>query len=247
RQGRDDVAVFEVGKGYGANEGSSDSAPPVREWWRLGIALAGAARPPHWSRTDRPWDLDDAKAFVELLCERLGFRAPEYRPLLDDPWLHPGRSATVVAPEDGRGAGPGLAGRLGELHPAVAEQLDLGAHRPLVGELAIRGLSRGALAPVRVVPPPRVPAVERDLAVVVAEAVPAGEVAASIRRHGGELLESVRLFDVYRGAPLSGREKSLAHRLRFAADRTLVETEVDEAVGAIAAGLADDVGGRIRG
>ena len=48
RQGRDDIAIFEVGKGYGA-----PGDPPTHEWWRLGIALTGAAQPPAWDRPAR--------------------------------------------------------------------------------------------------------------------------------------------------------------------------------------------------
>jgi phenylalanyl-tRNA synthetase beta chain len=97
------------------------------------------------------------------------------------------------------------------------------------------------------VPPPRHPDVQRDLAVVVAENRPAAAVAASIRRHGGPLLRDVALFDIYRGAPLADHDKSLAHRLTFrAAERTLTEAEIDDAIAAIAAGLAADVAARLR-
>jgi phenylalanyl-tRNA synthetase beta chain len=89
--------------------------------------------------------------------------------------------------------------------------------------------------------------VDRDLAVVVAETVPAADVEDAIRQHGGPLLRSVRLFDIYRGRPLADDEKSLAYRLAFQADdRTLVETEVDAAIDGITTGLAEDVGGRLR-
>jgi phenylalanyl-tRNA synthetase beta chain len=89
--------------------------------------------------------------------------------------------------------------------------------------------------------------VDRDLAVIVAEALPAADVEAAIRRHGGQLLRSVRLFDIYRGRPLADDEKSLAYRLAFQADdRTLVETEIDAAIAAVTTGLAADVGGRLR-
>jgi len=99
----------------------------------------------------------------------------------------------------------------------------------------------------RTTTPSRHPAVDRDLAVIVAETLPAADAQASIRRHGGVLLRSVTLFDIYRGRPLAGAEKSLAYRLAFGADdRTLVESEVDEAVAAVTEGLAADVGGRLR-
>ena len=95
--------------------------------------------------------------------------------------------------------------------------------------------------------PSRHPAAERDLAVVVAEDRPAGEVEATIRTSGGELLQSTSLFDVYRGAPLGPDEKSLAFRLTFRApDRTLAEAEVDAAIEAITLAIRSAVGGRVR-
>jgi phenylalanyl-tRNA synthetase beta chain len=82
---------------------------------------------------------------------------------------------------------------------------------------------------------------------VIAESVAAADVAASIRAHAGDLLTSLDLFDIYRGRPLADADKSLAWRLRFQAlDRTLTEAEVDGAIAAVTAGLASDVGGRIR-
>ncbi len=64
RQGRQDVAIFEIGKGYGATE-DGDS---THEWWRLGVALTGAAEIPAWNRPARPYDLDDAKGVIELIA-----------------------------------------------------------------------------------------------------------------------------------------------------------------------------------
>ena len=88
---------------------------------------------------------------------------------------------------------------------------------------------------------------DRDVAVVVATARAASDVAAAIRRHAGPLLRTVDLFDIYRGRPLADDERSLAYRLTFAApDRTLTEAEIDAATAAVTAGLAADVGGRIR-
>jgi phenylalanyl-tRNA synthetase beta chain len=117
----------------------------------------------------------------------------------------------------------------------------------IVAELAVAGLASGVIAAARGATPPRHPAVERDLAVVVAEERPAAEVASAIRRHAGDLLTAVDLFDVYRGRPLEATEKSLAWRLRFQApDHTLTEAEIDAAIAAISAGLSSDVEARIR-
>ena len=237
RHGRTDVALFEIGKGYGTVTGADHS---TREWWRLAFALTGAAEIPAWSRQGRPYDLDDAKGIVELLASRLGHGAPEYAPLADDPTLHPGRSAVVRS-------GGAIVGRVGELHPSLLEELGLRADRVIVGELAIAGLAGGHLVDPVVVAPSRFQDVERDLAVVVADDTPAATVADTIRRHGGPLLRSVTLFDRYRGKPLGDREASLAYRLTFAVeDRTLTEAEVAAAVDGITLGLASDVEGRLR-
>jgi phenylalanyl-tRNA synthetase beta chain len=237
RLGQPDVAIFEIGKGYGATEDGHST----HEWWRLGLALTGSAEIPTWDRRGRPYDLDDAKGIIELIAETLGYERPTYSALSDDPNLHPGRAARVTA-------GDQIAGRVGEVHPTVIDDLDLRAERVVVAELAIAGLSGGQPSTPRVTSPSRHPRVERDLAVIVGEATPAAEVERSIRARAGVLLRDLTLFDIYRGRPLGDDEKSLAYRLAFAADdRTLVESDVDAAIAAITAGLENDVGGRLRG
>ncbi len=236
RHGRSDVAIFEIGKGYGATA-DGDS---THEWWRLGFALTGAAEIPSWNRAERPYDLDDARGIIDLLARRLGLMAPSYVALIDDPRLHPGRAARVSS-------GAELAGRVGALHPALAETLELRTTDVVVAEIAIAGLSGGRPSIPRSVTPSRHPAVERDLAVIVAEPVRAAAVEAAIRNHGGELMRSVALFDIYRGRPLTDGHKSLAFRLTFLADdRTLSEGEVDGAIADVTRGLAANVDGHLR-
>ena len=234
--GRDDVAIFEVGKGYGYDEAGN----AIHEWWRLAFALTGPSRPPAWNQELRAWDLDDGKGLVELLAERLGSDQPAWSPLSDSTVFHPGRSATGIV------AGT-LAGRVGELHPALRESLDLRAERVVIAEFSLHGLAGGSLPAVRFAPIARYPEVERDLAVVVAEERSASEVEAVIRAAAGEMLRTVRLFDIYRGAPLASTERSLAYRLVYqAADRTLTDAEIDGSLASITAALADRVRGRIR-
>jgi phenylalanyl-tRNA synthetase beta chain len=235
RQGRDEIAIFEIGKGYGAPADTS-----THEWWRLGFALTGPAQPPAWDRPGRPYDLDDAKGVLALICRRLGFAPPTFAPITDDPNLHPGRTARVEAGGD-------LVGRLGELHPETIDALDLRAERIIVGEVAVAGLAGGDLAGHRVSAPARFPSVERDIAVIVPVETPAASVEATIRRHGGSLLRDVTLFDIYRGQPLTDADKSLAYRLTLRDDeRTLTDAELDAAVAAVTAGLTDDLGARFR-
>jgi len=235
RHGREDVAIFEAGKGYGAPDDR-----PTHEWWRLSFALTGAAVPPAPDRPARPFDIDDAKGLVELLCHSLGEPLPAYTPITDDPNLHPGRAAHVAA-------GGALVGRLGEVHPLLIDALDLRAERIVVGEFAIAGLAGGQPPQYRVAAPSRQPTVERDLAVIVPIERAASDVDTAIRRHAGPLLRGVTLFDIYRGRPLAEGDKSLAYRLQLRDDeRTLTEAEVDAVVAAVTAGLTTDIGARFR-
>jgi phenylalanyl-tRNA synthetase beta chain len=237
RRGRDDVAIFEIGKSYGRD------ADETREWWRLAIAACGAADEPAWNRPARAYDLDDAKGVIEAICRRLGIAAPVYEPLGGEPLLHPGRAARVTARRDGRLA---LAGVVGELHPAVAEEWELRGARLIVAELDVAGLGGGEVRAVQAVTPSRHPAAERDLAIVVPEATPAAGIESAIRESAGPELVSLALFDIYRGTPLAADEKSLAWRLAFqSADRTLTEPEIEAAVAGISRAVAA-VGGRIR-
>lgn len=234
RHGTEDVAVFEIGKGY-ARTGTEP-----REWWRLGLALVGAAEPASWNRQERPFDLDDAKGILDLLARRLGLPTPDYEPETAERLFHPGRTARASA-----------AGRLhalvGEVHPTMVETWELRTtRRVILAEVSLEGLGGGRLASERAVEVPRFPGVERDLAIVVPEPTPVRQVADLLREHGGGLLRDVVLFDIYRGVPLSGDEKSLAFRLRLEApDRTLTEADVEAAVAGVVAALPG-VGARLR-
>ncbi len=235
RHGRGDVAIFEVGKGYAK---APDGAPA--EWWRLGLLLAGSSGAPAWNRPARPYDLDDAKGIVELLARVLSRSEPVWSPYTDGAPLHPGRAARATAPGS-------LAGIVGELHPSVLATWDLRTERVLVAELAIRGLSAGQLPPVRVTPVGRAQPAERDLALVVAEGVPAADLAATLRSAAGERLRELALFDIYRGAPLAPGEKSLAWRVVFAADeRVLADDEVDAEVARLISAAVAAHGARLR-
>ena len=205
----------------------------------------GAAEPRSWNRPYRPYDLDDLKGVVELLCRDLGFGQPTYVAADKGYPLHPGRSAIAHAEliRQGGSAGRAIAAVIGELHPDAIERWDLRSERVVAAEVSIAGLSAGRLPAVRIAPVPRFQAVERDIAVVVASARPAAAVATTIRAAAGELLSDLRLFDVY---PMDAGERSLAFRLTFQApDRTLTDAEIDQAMQAVRRAL-EDGGGRVR-
>jgi len=136
------------------------------------------------------------------------------------PW-HPGRCAVLLV-------GDRVVGHAGELHPRVVASWGL-PERTSAMELDLTLLGFDA-SPV---PAPRLstfPVATQDVAVVVDASVPAAEVEAALRDGAGELLESLRQFDVYRGAQVGEGKASLAFTLRFrAADRTLTVDEVTAA------------------
>ncbi len=238
RHGQADVATFEIGKGYGR---VGDAAG---EWWRLGLALTGSFDAAGWNRPLRAVDVDDAKGTIELIARIIDAGAPQYASLADEPLLHPGRSATVIAlAANGELA---ISGVVGELHPRIAAAWDL-REDVVVAELSVSGLTAGSLPVVEVATVPHVLPVERDLTVDVADGVTAADVARTIKEAGAELLEAAMLAGTYRGHPLGPDERSLTYRLRFGAgDLSLTDAEVDAAVEAIAVALRHHVGARIR-
>ncbi|WP_165243297.1 phenylalanine--tRNA ligase subunit beta [Corynebacterium lizhenjunii] len=138
------------------------------------------------------------------------------------PW-HPGRCAALVV-RDGAGE-PRVVGHAGELHPQIVEELGLPA-RTCAMELDVTALPLEERFPAPVLS--AFPALHQDLALVVDEDVPAESVRAAVEQGAGELLESVALFDVFRGEQLGAGKKSLAFGLVFRApDRTLTDEEVN--------------------
>ena len=165
----------------------------------------------------------------------------ELRAAAEAPW-HPGRCAALYA-------GERLAGHAGELHPRVIAAYGL-PPRTSAFELDFAVLTAAAAA----APPVHGPALSgyplatQDVALVVSAEVPSAEVGAALAAGAGELLEDVRLFDVYTGAQLGEGRKSLAYTLRLrAADRTLTAAEATAARDAAVAEAARRTGAVLRG
>jgi phenylalanyl-tRNA synthetase beta chain len=195
---------------------------------RLAIVLSGKWRTESWGETaggqTGPPTLDflDLKGVMESLVGDLHLKDLQYRPAAV-PYLHPGRSAEVRASNT-------LVGHFGEMHPKVAEAFGLGQRTVLAGELDVEALQAAAPARFAYAPVPRFPAALRDIALVVPEATTNETVIREIRAAGGDLLQHVRLFDLYRGDSIPPGTKSLAYALSYQADdRTLTDKEVDKA------------------
>jgi phenylalanyl-tRNA synthetase beta chain len=233
RQGRDDVRLYELAAVY-APRGGVDRNPPADERQRLAAVLVGRRVPVGWTAPGAQVDFYDAKGTAEAVLAALGVAA-RFEPGAAS-WLHPRASASIRLPS---GAEVGL---VGELHPRVAQAFEL-PRGVLALDLDVGALLSAARLVAVFSGVPRFPAVLRDLAVVVDDAVAAEAVLAAVR--GEPLVEDATLFDVYTGAPIPAGRKSLALAIRYrAADRTLTDAEADAAHARIVDRLRTDAGVR---
>jgi len=211
-----------------------------RQPLHLAVALAGERERAGWRGEGRAAGWSDAVGLVRRLATELGV-AVEVERAATMPW-HPGRCAVfLVGPSTGSGTKEVL-GHAGELHPQVCAQLGLPA-RSAAAEIDLDLLMAHATV---VAPGPAFssfPLAKEDVALVVAAEVPAVAVETALREGAGDLLESIRLFDVYAGEQIGEGKKSLAFALRFRApDRTLTEAETGAARDAAVARAGEVVG-----
>lgn len=236
-RGTRDVRLFELGVAFQATAAGERPA----ETSRLALAITGARTPLHWSGPAADCDLWDLKGLFEELATQL------------DCELRPGSTTTL----------PGISalleldsvfelwrsdrvvGQAGAVAPAAIDApawagavfaleavLDAGAPR--------RHTSYRAL--------PVFPSIEQDLALVVPEGISADTIASTIRAAAGTLLDTIGVFDLYRGKGIPEGTRSLAYRLRFRAeDRTLTDAEALTAVQRVLKRLRDEHGIERRG
>jgi phenylalanyl-tRNA synthetase beta chain len=199
----------------------------------LGVVLAGDREPSSWWGAGRPATWADAVDAVRVVADALRLEVTVTAASLA-PW-HPGRCAQVSI-------GDVLIGHAGELHPRVCEAHGVPA-RTVAAEVDLDKMLE--LAPAAVAAPrfSDFPLAKEDVALVVDSSVPEAAVEVALREGAGELLESVRLFDVFTGEQIGAGKKSLAFALRFRApDRTLTEEETSAARDAAVAVAAERTG-----
>ena len=167
-------------------------------------------------------DFYTLKGIVEALMNAICAEA-DYAAVTDDPTFHPGRCAEILL--DGH-----RAGLMGEIHPQVAENYEIGT-RCCVAYLDVSALFNARTAEKAYKPLPKYPAVTRDIALICDEDVPVLTLEKAIRSAAGKLLESISLFDVYRGKQLGENKKSLAFSLVLrSAEGTLTDEQADAAM-----------------
>jgi phenylalanyl-tRNA synthetase beta chain len=253
-RGQRDLAIYEIGLVYGGLAGHP-KAPRVGVEHRpadgeyqallrsvpdqprhLGAVASGQHDLSGWWGNGRAVDWADMVELARTVAAQfrvdLTIRAVDYAP-----W-HPGRCAELAS-------GGVVVGHAGELHPRVIADLEL-PERTVATEIDLDAFV--APAPASTPAVSGFPPVLLDVALVVSDEVPTAEVAAGLRAGAGQLLESVRLFDVYRDeARLGAGVRSLAFALRFrATDRTLTVEEANAARDAAIAVAAEQTGAELR-
>ena len=218
------AALFEIAKTYHPKSLPLTELPEERE--KLVIGMYGADA-----------DYFALKGVLEGLFAALHVKAGYSRSAL--PFLHPGRGADITV----KGKNVGY---LGEIHPDVAEEYGADV-RLYAAELDLDALAPECGGTVQFAEFSKYPPVERDLAVVVAEDIPAGELVKAVENAGAAHLSGAEVFDVYRGAQVGEGMKSVAMNFAFASvERTLTDDEIAAEMALILAALETAFGAKIR-
>ena len=236
--GTTNVHLYEIGTLFHGRENAS----LPRETQSVAGVLAGSWTDQTWNNTVDKLRFFAGKGIVEELLEQL--RVPKVRFRVAEgegyDFLQPGRAAEVLS-------GGTVLGWVGEIHPEAREAMDID-QIVVAFELDLDKLIKGAHNQENYHEFSPFPAVQHDLAIVVPDEVTCEDLLQRITSAGGKLLESVRLFDVYRDPIRVGvGKKSMAFSLTYRSDdHTLTSDEVERAHGKIVAKLCKATGGEVR-
>lgn len=207
-----EVCLFELGNEYIPNGGELPDEP-----MRLSVGAYGG-----------DMDFYGIKGIIDALLENIGVEDVEYTAADENAFpeaeaFHPGRRAVII--KDGKAIGI-----VGELHPETLENYGIGV-KAYAAKLNVTELLDMATAVKTYKPLPKYPATTRDLAIVCDESLPAGEIEKVIKSAVGNILESVTLFDVYRGKQILTGKKSVAYTISMRShEGTLTDEQADAAV-----------------
>jgi phenylalanyl-tRNA synthetase beta chain len=234
RHGERDARLFSVGTVFLAGEAGPEE--------RLAFAAVLAGTRSAWLGKPQPVDVWDAKGLAEGLVRRLLHRDAMVRvpPVDERPrHLHPRGAGRIEV--DGKRVGD-----LGPIHPEVADAFDVEQGCALV-ELDLQDLDAVGVRAAQFVSLPRFPASLRDVAVIVRDDVPAGDLERAVREAASDLAERVALFDRFSGGTVPAGHTSLALRVVYRApDRTLTDAEVDARHAQVVAEIQRRFGGQLR-
>jgi phenylalanyl-tRNA synthetase beta chain len=230
-----DLSIYEMARIYRPKRGAALPEEPLH----LGVAIMGRLREIGWNQSRAEADFYDAKGIVELLFERL--RLPQFtlKPS-GQSFLHPGQSADVFV----NGV---MAGFFGQIHPNIQAKYEL-TKKTFVIELDLSRLDSLRETNTAIFEPlPKFPAVQRDLALVVATTITADNITARIKELAGDLVERIDLFDVYQGDQVEKGQRSMAFSITYRSkERTLNDNEVNQIQEKLLAQLHQEYGAVVR-
>jgi phenylalanyl-tRNA synthetase beta chain len=184
-------------------------------------------------------DFYSIKGIVENLLVALGIDKAEFVREAENPTFHPGKTAKLLVRKK-------YAGVIGEIHPDVAENYGI-EDRVYIAEIDLKTLFEASKRDKKYKALPKFPAVTRDIAMLISDDITVGEIESVIRKAGKELLEEVKLFDVYKGKQIPEGKKSVAYALTYRAEnRTLKDEEVNKVHENIIKALGEKLGAQLR-
>ena len=220
----DYVRLFEVGKVYIKNE---DESKLPEEKNVLTIGMYGEC------------DFLDIKGVVENVLDALGLYKVKFTRESENLSYHPGKTANVMI-------GKTKVGTLGEVHPTVTDNYGIDVNCYLA-ELDLDGLFNYAKIEKSYKPLPKFPAVTRDMALIVDDEILVQEIEDTIRRAGGNLVEKVKLFDIYKGSQIPDGKKSIAYSIAYRDNKkTLTDNDVNKVHDKILRSLEHKLGAILR-
>jgi len=185
------------------------------------------------------YDFFDIKGIVELLFEELGISKYGFTRETENPTFHPGKTANILIKNK-------PVGIVGEIYPDVLDEFEIPV-KTYICELDFDAITIAADLEKSYKPLPKYPAIERDMALLLNDETMVCEVEDIIRKKGGNLVESIKLFDVYKGKQVPEGKKSVAYSIIYRAnDRTLKDEEANEIHNKIIAEIESKLGGQLR-
>jgi phenylalanyl-tRNA synthetase beta chain len=211
------VKAFEIGKTFSKNLIDPEGLPDEQD--ALAIGCYG-----------KDIDFFVLKGMIVELFRVMGIHNVDFAPESEYGVYHPGRCARISFQGEELGI-------MGEIHPDVAERFEIGT-RCYCAEFMFDAIMRHAKTDVSYSPLPKYPSTSRDIALLVDESQSVGDMESAIRLNGEDILEQVRLFDIYRGAQVAEGKKSVAFTLTYRdANKTLTDEEVAKVHNQILAAL----------
>ncbi|EGT3615195.1 phenylalanine--tRNA ligase subunit beta [Clostridium perfringens] len=220
----DVVRLFEIGKTYIPNADENE-LPTERNILTIGIY--------------GQCDYFDLKGIVENLLDSLGLKSASFKRMSENPSYHPGKTAELVL-------GRTSLGVLGEIHPDVNENygIDVPCY---VAELDLDSMYNFSKTEKSYKALPKYPAITRDIALLVDDAVLVQEIEEAIRKAGGQVVEKVELFDVYKGAQIPEGKKSIAYAIAYRdPSKTLKDKDINKVHDKILRALEYKLGAQLR-